>query len=531
MGKLARAKRRFAKFSVGRKLGGAFGVVLVLSAVIGICALGALGTVNDASSQLAQKWLPGAGQLAATRAAILELRDYELRHTRATDASYLAEYEDKMTEAHQSIDRSLAAYEALGMTAPQQALYDDFRKPWGEFLGVHDRIVALDRAGKFDDARDIADGAGKMSLDDAIGALDRVTTFGFDAGRAAAARAAQVYGAARILVMGLLAATLVTGTALAVVFTRTLLRQLGGQPAVAAEVARAVAEGDLTTMVTVAQGDTTSLMACLYDMQESLGRVVATVRGNAERVAAASAQIAQGNQDLSGRTEKQASALQQTATTAEQLGATVRTNASSAQRADALAHDASSVAAKGGAVVGEVVDTMRGISESARKIADIIGVIDGIAFQTNILALNAAVEAARAGDQGRGFAVVASEVRALAQRSAAAAREIKTLISGSVERMEQGSALANQAGTTMGEVVEAIRRVSAIVAEISAASADQSNGVSQVSAAVMRMDQDTQHNAALVEQSAAAANSLKEQSRELVGAVAVFRTRPQPVAA
>ncbi len=528
---MARWKQRLARLPVGRALGGAFGVVLLLSAVIGICALTALRTVNQASSQLAEKWLPGAGQLAAARAAILELREYEVKHTHAADASYLSEYEDKMQAARQSIDKSLADYVDLGMEPQQQALYDAFGKPWNEYLGVHERIVALDRAGKLDDGRDIADGAGKMALDDAIGALDQLTAFGFAAGRAAAAQANQVYATARIVVSALVAAALVAGTVLAVVFTRSLLRQLGGQPAVAAELARAVAEGDLTTHITVVPGDTTSLMACLYDMQESLGRVVNAVRNNAERVADASAQIAAGNQDLSGRTEQQASALQQTAATAEQLGTTVRTNAASAQRANTLAHDASDVAARGGAVVSEVVDTMRGISDSARKIADIIGVIDGIAFQTNILALNAAVEAARAGEQGRGFAVVASEVRALAQRSAAAAREIKTLISGSVDRMEQGSALANQAGATMTEVVEAIRRVSQIVAEISAASEEQSNGVSQVSAAVTQMDQDTQHNAALVEQGAAAANSLKDQSRQLVGAVAVFRTRQEPVTA
>jgi methyl-accepting chemotaxis protein len=241
-------------------------------------------------------------------------------------------------------------------------------------------------------------------------------------------------------------------------------------------------------------------------------------------VALASKEIAEGNQDLSGRTEQQASALQQTAATTQTLGTTVRTNAASAQHANSLAHNASDVAAKGGAVVLQVVDTMQGISDSARKISDIIGVIDGIAFQTNILALNAAVEAARAGEQGRGFAVVASEVRALAQRSAAAAREIKSLISGSVERMEKGSALANDAGDTMTEVVDAIRRVTDIVAQISAASTEQSQGVAEVSEAVSQMDQATQHNAALVEESAAAAASLRDQSRQLVDAVAVFKT-------
>jgi methyl-accepting chemotaxis protein len=239
--------------------------------------------------------------------------------------------------------------------------------------------------------------------------------------------------------------------------------------------------------------------------------------------ATASAQIAQGNQDLSGRTEQQASALQETAATMEELGTTVRGNADSAKQANQLAQSASAVAAQGGQVVDKVVTTMQGINESSRKIGDIIGTIDGIAFQTNILALNAAVEAARAGEQGRGFAVVASEVRSLAQRSAEAAKEIKSLIGRSVEQVEQGTTLVDEAGKTMSEIVNSIQRVSDIVAEISAASVEQSTGVSQVGEAVSQMDQATQQNAALVEESAAAAQSMRQQAEQLVRTVAVFR--------
>jgi len=250
---------------------------------------------------------------------------------------------------------------------------------------------------------------------------------------------------------------------------------------------------------------------------------VSDVRQNADGVATASAQIAQGNLDLSSRTEEQASALEQTAASMEQLTATVRQNAENAKAANELSHGASTIAIKGGAVVDQVVETMAGINDSSNKIADIINVIDGIAFQTNILALNAAVEAARAGDQGRGFAVVAGEVRTLAQRSAAAAKEIKTLISTSVERVTQGTALVTQAGTTMAEIVSAIKRVSDVVGEISVASNEQSIGVGQVGEAVSQMDQVTQQNAALVEESAAAAESLKSQAQQLVQAVAVFK--------
>jgi methyl-accepting chemotaxis protein len=284
-----------------------------------------------------------------------------------------------------------------------------------------------------------------------------------------------------------------------------------------------VAQGDLSVHIDVKAGDDTSLMAQLKAMRDSLSRVVSDVRHNSEAVASASQQIAQGNQDLSQRTEQQASALQETAASMEQLGSTVKQNADNARQANQLAQGASTVAVKGGEVVGQVVETMKGINDSSKKIADIISVIDGIAFQTNILALNAAVEAARAGEQGRGFAVVASEVRSLAQRSAAAAKEIKSLIGVSVERVEQGSVLVDQAGATMTEIVASIKRVTDIMGEISAASTEQSSGVAQVGDAVSQMDQATQQNAALVEQSAAAAESLKNQAQQLVQAVAVFK--------
>jgi methyl-accepting chemotaxis protein len=289
-------------------------------------------------------------------------------------------------------------------------------------------------------------------------------------------------------------------------------------------VADRVRDGDLTVSVTDnARDEFSPLLTSLADMQASLSRIVSSVRQNSESVSTASAEIAQGNQDLSARTESQASALEETAASMEELSSTVKQNADNAKQANQLAQSASTVAVQGGQVVAQVVDTMKGINDSSKKIADIISVIDGIAFQTNILALNAAVEAARAGEQGRGFAVVASEVRSLAGRSADAAKEIKVLISDSVERVGQGTALVDQAGNTMNEVVASIRRVTDIMGEISAASSEQSAGVSQVGEAVVQMDQATQQNAALVEEMAAAASSLKGQAQDLVQAVAVFK--------
>jgi len=291
----------------------------------------------------------------------------------------------------------------------------------------------------------------------------------------------------------------------------------------AVEVSDRIARGDLGSEIVVDSNDETGqLLRSMQQMQQSLVHTVSLVRQNAEGVASGSAQIASGNNDLSARTEEQASALEQTAASMEELGSTVRQNAENARAANQLAVNASTVAAQGGEVVAEVIETMKSINASSSKISDIISVIDGIAFQTNILALNAAVEAARAGEQGRGFAVVASEVRSLAQRSADAAKEIKGLITSSVERVEQGSVLVDRAGTTMTQVVQAIRNVTDIMGEISAASSEQSAGVGQIGEAVTQMDQATQQNASLVEEMAAAASALNHQAGELVKAVSVF---------
>jgi methyl-accepting chemotaxis protein len=309
----------------------------------------------------------------------------------------------------------------------------------------------------------------------------------------------------------------------ALLVTRSITHQLGMELSEALDMTTRISKGDLTHDVSHRIDSQDSLAAALHAMLGTLKSIVANVRQGSDSVATASAEIAQGNHDLSARTEQQASALEQTAASMEQLGSTVKQNADSARQANQLAMSASTVAVQGGEVVSKVVETMKGINTSSRKISDIISVIDGIAFQTNILALNAAVEAARAGEQGRGFAVVATEVRSLAGRSADAAKEIKSLINASVERVEQGTALVDQAGTTMTEVVNSIRRVTDIMGEISAASNEQANGVSEVGEAVSQMDRATQQNAALVEQMAAAASSLKSQANDLVGAVAVFK--------
>jgi methyl-accepting chemotaxis protein len=326
-------------------------------------------------------------------------------------------------------------------------------------------------------------------------------------------------------------AAIAVGVVCSVLITRSIVRPLHG----AVHIAQKVAAGELTTVVEVNGRDqVTELLQALKDMNESLSRTVGEVRTGTDTITTAAQEIASGNADLSARTEHQASSLEETASSMEELTSTVKQNADNARQANQLAVSASSVASQGGKVVAQVVDTMGSIKDSSRKIVDIIGVIDGIAFQTNILALNAAVEAARAGEQGRGFAVVASEVRNLAQRSAGAAKEIKALIGDSVDKVDAGSKLVDEAGQTMTLIVTSIRQVADIMGEITAATEEQSNGIEEVNEAITQMDEMTQQNAALVEQAAAAAESMQEQSHKLATAVAAFKLagddQPRPAA-
>ncbi|AUS40792.1 cellobiose phosphorylase [Ralstonia solanacearum] len=442
-----------------------------------------------------------------------------LRMIAIGDPASISGWKAQNTERFNKVDQLLVELDASAdpsMAASIKTLgeaYGRMRK------GMEHQVEAGDikRGGEIN-KNEVKDNADKTfgTLAELKSAQDRIAKNKVQAQEAAAALARVVsITAAALIALGSLG--------LGLLMLRDLLRQLGGEPSVAAQAVSAMAQGDLSRVIAVDADDRTSLLAKLKEMQASLSGIVATVRNNAESVATASAQIAQGNQDLSHRTEQQASALQETSATMDELGSTVGNNAENARQANQLASGASSVAAEGGEVVSQVVGMMKGINDGSKKIADIIGVIDGIAFQTNILALNAAVEAARAGEQGRGFAVVAAEVRSLAQRSAAAAKEIKALITSSVEQVEQGTTLVDRAGATMEQIVGAIQRVSNIVAEISSASAEQSSGVSQVGQAVSQMDEATQQNAALVEQSAAAASSLQGQAQQLVQAVAVFK--------
>ena len=389
-----------------------------------------------------------------------------------------------------------------------------------------DRALALSANGQAEAATQLLFGEVRDQQLILFKAIDESTDIQSDIAKRLGKDAAASATTNAALMLAMAAAMAVLGGLIGWALTRSLGRALGAEPADVSAAVQRVADGDLATPVALRPGDDSSTMAAVARMQAALSAVVSSVRSNSESVATASAQIAQGNQDLSSRTEQQASSLEETAASMEQINGSSRQNADNAAQANQLALTASSMAQDGGRVVGEMVQTMQQIEQASRQIVDIISVIDGIAFQTNILALNAAVEAARAGEQGRGFAVVASEVRSLAQRSADAAKQIKTLINTTVERVEQGSTQVGRAGGSMQDIVGAIERVNDIVGEIASASREQMTGVGQVSEAVHQMDKVTQQNAALVEESAAAAESLRQQAEALVGAVAVFKLMP-----
>jgi len=515
-----------AAMKLSTKLIGGFLTVCLLGAVVSSIGIHDMSEISDGSDALYHRELVGLSLVKEANVDLLyvgrQLRNGILATTDEQKRIALETADTRLAQLHVNLDTA----KPLFYTDKGQAAFAGLEESVNAYVAGVAKLKAEVAATKLGDNGEATQylfgdfGAITNKVDEQMKKLSELKE---SKARDTAAANLQTFTEARELMIGLVIGSVLMGIGIGVWLTRSLTRQLGGEPSEAAQLAQSVAKGDLSTEVRLRAGDTDSVMAALKSMQTNLVQVVSKVRSNSESVATASSQIAQGNQDLSQRTEEQASALQETAASMEQLSATVKHNAANAVQGNQLALAASAVAVRGGEVVGQVVGTMKSINESSKKIADIISVIDGIAFQTNILALNAAVEAARAGEQGRGFAVVATEVRNLAGRSADAAKEIKSLINSSVERVEQGTALVDQAGETMTEVVGSIRRVTDIMGEISAASAEQSSGVTQVGTAVSQMDQVTQQNAALVEESAAAAESLKTQARQLVQAVAVFK--------
>ena len=506
---------------IGTRLSLGFGLVLVLLALALFLSYRQIGSVGpridtlvelQRRQDLAQEWRTQT-QLNVTRTDAV---------ARAGGSGPVAEFFSPLIKATSAKINGLQEDLTKAVDSDRgKALLTEIADARKAYIDIRNQVFAQLKAGEAEAALQTLESKMRPASEGYVASISRMADYQAERVRL---ETQQVMDDARRTQMQMLAiavACLSLGAAAAWLITRSVVGPLRAAILAAEEVG----QGDLSREIRSNGSDETAqLTQALSQMQQALRHLVGSVRDNANGVATASSEISMGSNDLSARTEQQASAIQETAASMEELSATVKLNADNAGEADQLAHNASEVARQGGEVVGEAVQRMKGIEESSRKIADIIGTIDAIAFQTNILALNAAVEAARAGEQGRGFAVVASEVRMLAQRSADAAKEIKGLIGDSVERVEQGAALVNQAGQTMAEVVTAIGRVAQIVREISSASREQSTGVTQVGQAITQMDQATQQNAALVEESAAAAESLKSQAEELVRLVSAFKT-------
>ena len=463
----------------------------------------------------------GAVALADAQSALWQLR-YGFPQFMVSDEAGRKKISEEEPKLKALVDKAMDAYAASNPSADEKKSLQSLKEIYTKYTAARPKWFELYGAGKLEEAAQwraantTPYGAATVkAFSDLIELQQKASLVNYDGGM-------QEAQAARRMMLGRSLLAIVIGLVLAVTIIRGLSTQLGGEPTYAKGVAIRIAEGDLASEVQVKDGDTTSLLWAMNKMRDNLRMLVGEVVGGAHTVSDTSAQIAQGNLDLSQRTEEQASTLEETASSMEELTSTVTQNAQNARQASQLALGASEVARKGGNVVGQVVSTMTGIAESSRKIADIIGVIDGIAFQTNILALNAAVEAARAGEQGRGFAVVAAEVRSLAQRSAAAAKEIKGLIGDSVSKVDAGTKLVDAAGRTMEEIVASVKQVSDLIAEIAAASQEQSSGIEQVSTAVTQMDQVVQQNASLVEEATAATESMKEQATSLLQMVSRF---------
>ena len=519
---------RFLNLTIAKRLGLGFGLValfLLLVIALGLTSMRQIQDrmdeatkVNNVETRLAQTMdLTVTERALALRNLILLKEEKEIQ----IEVARIAEQEKKYAAAQQKLGEMFAKRE--GTSSEEKSLLEQIRTQSGLAAPFIQRAAALALEQKQDDAYKLLRYEFRPVQKRWWELLRTLIAVEEKQNNEASSMAEAAYSQARLVMLSIGSLALLTSLLAAVLITRSVTRQLGCEPDEAAAIAGQIASGNLAVPIHPRAGDTHSLLHAMQSMRDSLAQIVQQVHASTETIATAAGQIAMGNLDLSSRTEQQASTLEQTASSMEELTSTVRINTDHARQANGLAESASDVATKGGAVVAQVVDTMAAIDVSARKIVDIIAVIDGIAFQTNILALNAAVEAARAGEQGRGFAVVATEVRNLAQRSAAAAKEIKDLIGDSVDKVQAGNRLVEQAGSTMHEVVASVRRVTGIMSEMMSASQEQSAGIEQINIAVTQMDNVTQQNAALVEEAAAAAQAMQEQVNSLNEVVSVFR--------
>jgi methyl-accepting chemotaxis protein len=518
---------KFSSLKVGTRLAIGFAIVLSLLAVATALGIVHMSQIQQRLNDVVSVNNVETG-LATEMRTLVSDRTVSLKMlTLLSDAADMQPEVARIKEQRQQYDAAERRLSSMfdtdaGATPAERQLLATIKEQESIALPLIDQAIGLWLNNKPEEATRILIKRIRPAQKTWLDALDQLVALKAKLNRQSASDAQEAYVAAAAVMLALGAVAIVAGTVVAWIITKGLLRQLGGEPTYASAIASQIAHGNLAGEVGVAENDRASLLFEMKSMRDSLARVVSQVRLGTNDIAMASGQIASGNLDLSVRTAQQAAALEKTASSMDELTATVKQNADNARVANQLAGSACAIAARGGDVVAQVVTTMEGIHASARRVVDIISVIDSIAFQTNILALNAAVEAARAGEQGRGFAVVAAEVRSLAQRSAAAAREINALIAASVEQVEAGSRLVQEAGTTMGEVVVSVQQVSDIISEISEASREQSGGIELVNHAVIEMDGTTQQNAALVEEAAAAAQSLQDRAAELAKLVSMF---------
>jgi methyl-accepting chemotaxis protein len=510
----------FANLKIGVRLGLGFVAVLVLLAAVLGLGLNSMARIN---ARLVHIVNDNNAKTAAANTMVNSFRDISTHISNIVllaDDAAMEQEKKKMGATRAKYGEAKKLLLSLVDSEQEKSLLAKLDQLLSTAVPMNNKVMEMRLQKQTAEATDYLTKTANPELRASIAVLDDLIAYENELTKKVAAEAAEEYARARNVMFGLGGLAIALGALIAWLIGRSITRPIND----AVKVAETVAAGDLNSRIEVkAKDETGRLLQALKDMNDSLVRIVGEVRTGTDTIATASSQIAAGNLDLSSRTEEQASSLEETASSMEELTSTVKQNADNARQANQLAVTASEVAIKCGAVVSQVVDTMGSINESAKKIVDIIGVIDGIAFQTNILALNAAVEAARAGEQGRGFAVVASEVRSLAQRSAAAAKEIKTLIGDSVEKVDAGAKLVDQAGATMDEIVESVRRVTDIIGEITAASQEQTSGIEQINQAISQMDQATQQNASLVEEAAAAAESLQDQAGNLAQVVSVFK--------
>jgi methyl-accepting chemotaxis protein len=517
-----------SRMTIGTRLALGFGAVLALMMLLTALAVSRVGTIDATLNRINDvnnvKQRHAINFRGSVHDRAIALRDVVLADDAAAARPALAQ-----------IDQLAANYEQAGVVldAMFSARTDILPQEREALAAIKEnerhaqpliaQVIAMRLGGDVDGAHTVLAQQAAPAFVAWLAGVNRLIDLEEQLNKDSAAEARALTGSFFAWMLALCAFAVAAGALAAWYISRSLLRQLGGQPGYAAYIAGRIAAGELGVRIRTAPGDRSSLLFAMQGMRDSLVDIVSQVRAGTLTIANASTEIAAGNHDLAQRTERQARTLMDTAASMEELTGTVRQNADNARQANVLAESASQVAVRGGAVVAQVVETMASINESSKQVVDIIGVIDTIAFQTNILALNAAVEAARAGEQGRGFAVVATEVRNLAQRSAAAAKEIKALIGSSVERVDAGARLVDAAGSTMDEIVGSVKRVTDIMAEISAASAEQSAGIGQVNLAIGRMDEATRQNATLVEQAEAAADSLQDEAAALAQLVSVFK--------